>query len=284
MRVVRAEVLGLCFGVRDALKVLERVETPSEATIHGHLVHNEIVVEDLKDRGFPTESETERDGVPDTPVVVITAHGVSDRRREMFEAAGKTVVDTTCPLVTRAHQAAIKLRDAGYHVLVIGRKGHVEVQGLTEDLSSFDVIGSEADVRMFPHRKLGIICQTTTTERAAERIREAVIDRNPDAEIRFIDTICLPTKEHQRALARLFGRVDGVVVVGGRTSNNTRELARLCEENGVRSWHVQNADDLQPEWFRGVRSVGLTAGTSTLDETIDEVQAALERMGALVYA
>lgn len=284
MRVVRAEVLGLCFGVRDALKALEAIDRPAEATIHGHLVHNEIVVEGLKDRGFPTESETERDGVPETPVVVITAHGVSDKRREMFESAGKKVVDTTCPLVTRAHQAAIKLRDGGYHVLVIGRKGHVEVQGLIEDLTSYDVISSESDVRRFPHRKLGILCQTTTTERAAARIRELVIDRNPDAEIRFIDTICLPTKEHQRALARLFGRVDGVVVVGGHTSNNTKELARLCHENGVPSWHVQSADDLQPEWFHGLRSVGLTAGTSTLDQTIDEVQTALERMGAMVYA
>lgn len=284
MRVVRAEVLGLCFGVRDALKRLEQIDRPSEATIHGHLVHNEIVVEGLKDRGFPTESETERDGVPDTPVVVITAHGVSDKRRQQFEAAGKEVVDTTCPLVTRAHQAAIKLRDGGYHVLVIGRKGHVEVQGLTEDLTSFDVVSSETEVRRYPHARIGIICQTTTTEAAAGRIHEAILDRNPDAEIRFIDTICLPTKEHQRALARLFGRVDGVVVVGGQTSNNTKELVRLCEQNGVRAWHVQSADDLQPDWFLGIRSVGLTAGTSTLDETIDDVQSTLERIGAMVYA
>ena len=112
--------------------------------------------------------------------------------------AGKAIIDTTCPLVTRAHQAAQKLQADGYHVLVIGKRGHVEVQGITEDLHSFDIVASAEEVRAYPHGKLGVMCQTTTPVQHAEEIRAAIQAKNPRAEIRFIDTICHPTKDHQK--------------------------------------------------------------------------------------
>jgi 4-hydroxy-3-methylbut-2-enyl diphosphate reductase len=282
MRVIRAEVAGMCFGVRDALAVIDGIVDPGEVTIHGQLVHNEVVLEDLKARGFSMRGEAERAaGLEAEPAsrVLITAHGISDRERGRLEAAGKGLIDTTCPLVLRVHQAAKRLRAEGYHVLVIGWKGHVEVQGVIEDLEDAEVIETEADVRPFPHRRLGIVCQTTATEGRVESIRAAVSECNPDAEVRFVDTVCLPTKEHQRSLDRLLGQVEAMVVVGGSNSNNTRELVERCRRANRPVVHVRSAADLDPGWFAGYSAVGLTAGTSTLDRTIDEVHEALVRIG-----
>jgi len=280
MRVIRADVLGMCFGVRDALEVVAGVANPSCVTIFGQLVHNEIVQAQLASQGFSTQNPTAgATTLPETPVVLITAHGISNRERKRLESAGKHLLDTTCPLVARVHQAALALQAAGYHVLVIGRKGHVEVEGIVGDLDNFDVIEHADDVRWYSSARLGIVCQTTVTERRVAELRDLITARNPHAEIRFVDTVCLPTKEHQRALERLIETVDAVVVVGGRNSNNTIELVARCRQRGRPVLHVQSAADLDPAWFRGIARVGLTAGTSTLTATIDEVHRALVWIG-----
>jgi 4-hydroxy-3-methylbut-2-enyl diphosphate reductase len=275
MNVIMSEVLGMCFGVRDALKIIDQVAQPETVTIHGELVHNETVLTRLEARGFHMVGENQRQSLPLTETVLITAHGISEKERRRLEEAGKRFVDTTCPLVTRAHQAAQSLQADGYHVLVIGRRGHVEIQGVTEDLHSFDVLQHPDEVRSYPFPRLGIMCQTTTPARLVAQIRDVVARKNPAAEIRFVDTVCHPTKDHQKALDRLLEQVEVVVVVGGRNSNNTRELAARCREKGRLAHHIQSAADLDPEWFRGVGAVGLTAGTSTLDETVHEVYQAL---------
>jgi 4-hydroxy-3-methylbut-2-enyl diphosphate reductase len=279
MQVIKAEVLGMCFGVRDALQILAAVPQPERVTIHGELVHNEAVLTQLGRRGFQMIQETQRRPLPLTDTVLITAHGVSDRERQRLEAAGKQLLDTTCPLVRRAHDAAQKLQQQGRHVLVIGKRGHVEVQGIVEDLDSHDVIQSVEEVRRYPFARLGIMCQTTTPARLVQEIRAAVAANNPGADIRFVDTVCHPTKDHQKALETLLEQVEAVVVVGGRNSNNTRELVARCRERGLPAYHVQTAADLDPTWFTGLETVGLTAGTSTLDATIDEVHAALVALG-----
>ncbi len=278
MKIIKADVLGMCFGVRDALAIIENVARPEEVTIHGELVHNEKVLDDLSDRGFQMLGEKQRHALPLTETVLITAHGVSDKERARLAQAGKHLIDTTCPLVTRAHQAAQKLQQDGCHVLVIGKRGHVEVQGIIEDLHSFDVIGSVDEVRAYPHVKLGVMCQTTTPVRHAEEMRAAIKAKNPHAEIRFIDTICHPTKDHQKALERLMDEVEAMIVVGGHNSNNTRQLVLRCQAHGLPAYHVQGPEDLRPEWFDGIETVGLTAGTSTLDDTIDAVEHAMRQM------
>lgn len=284
MQVIRAEAMGLCFGVRDALAVLDRVEEPVVTTIHGELVHNAIVLDRLSRRGFAMSAEGHRDGVPEARDVVITAHGISDRERSRLEAAGKRLIDTTCPLVARVHTAARALALEGFHILVIGQPGHVEVRGVTEDLAECDVVPTPELVRDYQRPRLGIICQTTVAPQRAEAIRAAIIERNPNAEVRYVDTICRPTRERQEALERLVEMVQGMVVVGGRNSNNTRELVNLCRARDLPTWHVQTADELDPEWFEEVAVVGLTAGTSTLDETIDAVEQRLRRMDSPVAA
>ena len=280
MRIIRSDVMGMCFGVRDALAILDGIDAPETVTIHGELVHNEVVLHDLADRGFQQSSERGRDAVPATPDVLVTAHGISDAERARLESAGKRLVDTTCPLVRRVHVAARVLHDQGYHVVVIGKPGHVEVRGIVEDLARFDVVPDLEGARRIDAPRIGIVCQTTMPPARAIAVREAIEARNRHAEVRFVDTVCRPTKEHQRALDRLLDEVEAVVVVGGSNSNNTRELAATCRERGLPAIHVQGADDLDPAWFAGFDVVGLTAGTSTLDATIDEVHAAMEAIGA----
>jgi 4-hydroxy-3-methylbut-2-enyl diphosphate reductase len=278
MHVILADALGFCFGVRDALEVAEETPDPHQVTIHGELVHNERILSRLSTLGFHRADEGHRQEFPPTPLVMITAHGVSDRERRRLEQGGKQLIDTTCPLVHRVHRAAQTLAAEGRHVLMIGRPGHVEVLGILEDLPSGEVVENPAAVQTYQHERLGIVCQSTTPPRLAAEMNAAIRAANPGADIRFIDTICQPTRDRQDALVRLLPLVDAVVVVGGRNSNNTRELAALCRDRGVPAFHVQSAADLDEHWFRGCRVVGLTAGTSTLDETIEEVRQALVGM------
>lgn len=278
MKVIRAEVLGMCFGVRAALKTMETLERPAGVTIHGDLVHNEVILDRLRSRGFHMTAETNRMSLPLTNEVLITAHGISQRERRRLEDGGKTLIDTTCPLVLRAHDAAQQLQLEGRFVLVIGKRDHVEVRGIIEDLTHYEVIQSPEQVRRYPFSRIGVMCQTTMPAALVETIRDAIAHRNPEAEIRFIDTVCHPTKDHQHALDQLLTQVPAVVVVGGKHSNNTRAMVERCRTRGVPAYHVQSAADLQPDWFTGLDHIGLTAGTSTLDETIAEVHDALLHM------
>ena len=276
MNVIRAEEMGMCFGVRDALRATQSVSDPKLVTIHGELVHNPRVAKQLWDAGFRQSRENSRDAAVGTPMVLITAHGVSNAERHRLAAANKALIDTTCPLVRRAHDAAQALRAEGRHVLLVGKAGHVEVRGIVEDLDSYDVIETPEEVGCYQSRRLGIVCQTTMPPDVFADVCARVRRRNPLADIRVIDTVCRPTKLRQLSVLDLVRRVDAVVVVGGRNSNNTRWLVRVCCEHGTPALHVESAEDLDPAWFADVRTVGLTAGTSTLDETIDEVHRALE--------
>ena len=270
--------MGMCFGVRDALKMVDDVADPTKVTIHGELVHNPRVIYQLGVAGFSQSSEEKRDNIPDTPQLLITAHGISDRERVRLESSGKELIDTTFPLVRRAHDAAMQLAAEGRHVLLIGKPGHVEVQGIVEDLQSHDAVPSVEAVREYTSKMLGIVCQTTMPSSLLDEIRERISLLNGDADIRFIDTVCHPTKRRQQAILDLIQNVDAVVVVGGKNSNNTRRLAALCEQHGVPALHVECAGELNPNWFDGHEVIGLTAGTSTLDSTITAVETRLASM------
>jgi 4-hydroxy-3-methylbut-2-enyl diphosphate reductase len=278
MKILRAKVLGFCFGVRDALQLAAQIERPSDVTILGELVHNEQILHQLQLRGFRSVPEDNRNDAPNTPGVLITAHGVSDLRRHELLAAGKNLYDTTCPLVRNVHRAAQRLAAEGRHVILIGKPGHVEVLGIIEDLPHASVFARPDDVVFVGATKLGVISQSTTSPAVALAVRERIAELHPDADIRWIDTICQPTKDRQDAVRELLPHIDALVVVGGAHSNNTRALADLARRHGVPVFTVQSADDLRAEWFGADDAVGLTAGTSTPDDAIDAVAAALERI------
>jgi 4-hydroxy-3-methylbut-2-enyl diphosphate reductase len=268
----------MCFGVKDAISTVMAMEHPDSATVYGQLVHNGEVLERIKARGFSMLGERERISSVSTPNVVITAHGLSDKERRLLEASGKTLIDTTCPLVQRVHDIAKGLQEQGYWVIVVGRKDHVEVKGIVGDLERFAVVERPEDVLIYPADRIAVVCQTTTPPSLLDALFETISRKNAGKTIRLIDTICRPTRERQEAVEELSPRVQALVVVGGRNSNNTRELRALGEKAGLPCFQVEKASELQPEWFYGFDTVGLTAGTSTLDQTIDEVHNALVGM------
>jgi 4-hydroxy-3-methylbut-2-en-1-yl diphosphate reductase len=279
MLIKRADAMGMCFGVRDALSAIEAVEHPRDVTIHGELVHNSQVLNMLNERGFEQSAESTR-RIPNTPTVLITAHGVSDRERARLRGAGKALLDTTCPLVQKAHDAAKDLQSAGRRVIVLGKPDHVEVLGIVEDLRDPIVVRGEADVERWPETGLGVICQTTTASEHVRKMIRLIRCANPHADVLLVDTVCNPTKARGEALEALLPQIDALVVVGGRDSNNTRQLVLRGQRFSLPTLHVEHEDELRQEWFRGYRVVGLTAGTSTLPATIDAVFARLESLGS----
>ncbi len=274
--------MGMCFGVRDALQIAHAIQKPAQFTVFGQLVHNPVVTQSLQSRGFTALPEQSRSARIDSPGVLITAHGISDTQRRAFESQGKRIVDTTCPLVRRAHAAALTLASESRHVLVIGKPGHVEVLGLTGDLPSFDILESLDAVRAYPHSRLGIIAQTTTTDTDFDVLSARIRHLNPTADIRAIRTVCQPTRDRQDAVRDLVAQVDALIVVGGPASNNSRMLAQVGVDAGKPSLLIAGAQDLTPHTILNLLppnipcpTLGLTAGTSTLDATIDQVEAFL---------
>lgn len=270
MKIILAQHFGLCFGVRDAIAQAKQLARQGPLTILGELVHNPIVREQLRQQGVD-EASLDHIAIK-SQRVMITAHGASDLQRRKWSAAGYQVDDATCPLVRHAHEQLKHLVEAGYFPVVIGKAGHVEVRGLTEDFVESFVVDRLSEVAKLPlQSRYGIIAQTTQPIEHVRGLVEAIRRFRPDAEVLFVDTVCRPTKERQSALQSLIAQVDTIVVVGGRHSNNTRQLVQSCRLAGKTAFHVERPEELRADWFIGVRTVGLTAGTSTLPETVAAV-------------
>jgi 4-hydroxy-3-methylbut-2-enyl diphosphate reductase len=261
----------MCFGVRDAIALALEHADAGPLTILGDLVHNPSVLGALEEKGVAVAQDTTS---VTTPTVMITAHGTSERALAQTRALGLTVVEATCPLVRVAHRAVTSLARDGYHVVIIGQRDHVEVRGLTGDLDRFDVVLDEADVRALPERpRIGIAAQTTQPVERVRHLVNCIRLRFPRSDVRFLDTVCKPTKDRQAAAVEMARQADVVIVVGGASSNNTRELVKTCARYCEYVHHVQTAADLRAEWFVAAETVGLTAGTSTPDDIIDGVEA-----------
>ncbi|MBB5039264.1 4-hydroxy-3-methylbut-2-enyl diphosphate reductase [Prosthecobacter dejongeii] len=280
MTIHLAQHYGMCFGVRDALRSTHHAAAQEPVTTLGQLVHNPVVDAHLQTLGVQ-RGDLDHVGSATTRRVVITAHGASDGHRLRWQQAGHQITDTTCPLVTKAHQALASLVEEGYHPVIIGQRTHVEVRGLLGDHPEASVLLSPEDACCIPsHHRLGVISQTTQPLDQVLRVVEAVKKQHPASEVRFMDTVCRPTKQRQTALEDLARQCEFIVVIGGRNSNNTRQLTDKARALGVQAQQVETAADLQPEWFRQVTHVGVTAGTSTLDETVRAVMDRLQSLSA----
>ena len=276
MKIIRAEHLGMCFGVKDAIALALETARHKPLTILGDLVHNENVLAALKARGVVIEQQAEK---VNTQTVMVTAHGASERALAGTRALGLNVLEATCPLVRVAHQAIAKLAREGLHPVIVGKRDHVEVRGLTGDLADFDVVLSEADILALKERaRFGVAAQTTQPIEKVRTLVNSLRRRFPNSEVRFIDTVCRPTKQRQHSAVELAQQSDVVIVIGGAHSNNTRELVETCSRYCVRVHHVQTADDLRPEWLEGAAVVGITAGTSTPDDVIQRVEQTLREL------
>ncbi|MBX3166609.1 MAG: 4-hydroxy-3-methylbut-2-enyl diphosphate reductase [Candidatus Eremiobacteraeota bacterium] len=277
MLVIQAQAMGMCFGVEEAISTAHSLNNPQEVTILGEIVHNTRVQQYLLALGFASQAEGARQELPSSPGVLVTAHGISEAYRSRLQ--GKVIVDTTCPLVTRLHKVARRYHDQGFRLVLVGKPGHVEVLGITEDFPDTVVLPSLESAPAGLGEKLAVLAQTTTPPDLFEAVYERVLELHPGAIVEKRDTVCRPTRQRQQAIGALLKRVQALVVVGGAHSNNTLRLCEQAEKLGLPSLRVEAPAELNSEWFRGLSLVGLSAGTSTPAEAISAVYRRLLEIG-----
>jgi (E)-4-hydroxy-3-methyl-but-2-enyl pyrophosphate reductase len=280
MLIKRAAKYGFCSGVRIAdLKVKRFAAGGGRGAILGQVVHNERVVEEMEKLGVRTVDEI---AAVSEPTIVFSAHGVPPSFHESAKGSGLQVLDTTCKFVYDIHREAGKALAAGYHLIFIGDPKHREVIGYTNDLdpSSYHIISTLKDVDAVDwsrYPKLKVFYQTTLNAEEFDDVVRAVEARA--RQLDRADTICYATKENQDAARELAldPDVDLIIIIGGKKSANTKHLWEICRESKP-SYLVQGADDIERGWFDGASVVGVTAGSSTPDYVIDEVE---ERIASL---
>jgi 4-hydroxy-3-methylbut-2-en-1-yl diphosphate reductase len=277
-KITLAKHYGMCFGVRDAISAAETAARNAPVTLLGELVHNPAVMANFTQLGAK-QARLDQPGTAATPSVIITAHGAADRDHAAWKARGYQVTDTTCPLVRKAHHALQELTEAGYHPVVIGQASHAEVLGLVGDFPQASVVLTVAQIAELPEKPhYGVISQTTQPVERVLELVAALRQQFPASGIHYRDTVCRPTKQRQTAMEQLCMENQVIIIVGGANSNNSRQLLEKALAAGRTAYLVQSAADLCGAWFTGVQSIGVTAGTSTLEET---VQAVLHRLREL---
>jgi len=284
MEIVRAHSMGFCFGVRDAIEIVRDLGA-SGTTVYtlGAIVHNPQIAEELEKINVHVVDDI--DEVPVGSIIAITAHGSPPDLQSKAEARGLKVIDTTCPLVTRIQKTAYDLVQQRYSVLVYGDASHKEVKGIVGwSGGRARVIRSMQDLEGWePTRRVALISQSTSNvEKFIALSRDLVGEMVArGVEIRVINTICKPTKDRQHAVRELAQDVEVVIAIGGEASANTRKLVQAAKEEGTRAYQVERPSDLQRDWFEGVDRIGITAGASTPDSVIDDVEARIRSFGAL---
>jgi len=281
VKVEKAHALGSCFGVRRAIKIIEKAaKEHQEIATLGPIVHNRLVVAKLTDIGVKVINEL--DQVQDR-VIAITSHGAPPQLLSQIQARKLRVINTTCPIVRSAQKAAKKLAQAGLCVIIFGEATHPEVKGLlgwagNNAVATLD--GGEVANLKLP-RRLGIVSQTTQSHaKFVEFTNELISAVFPNIqELRIINTLCQETQKRQEAALELAGKSDLMIVVGGHNSANTQRLAEVCSPI-VETHLIETAAEIQMGWLSGKRHIGVTAGASTPDEAIEEVVRKLESLAS----
>ena len=282
--VLLAEPRGFCAGVDRAIEIVERALKRFGAPIYvrHEIVHNTYVVNDLKAKGAIFIEDLAE--VPPGATLVFSAHGVSRAVRDEARARGFEIFDATCPLVTKVHVEVAKLAKEGYEFIMIGHKGHPEVEGTMGQLSrGIYLVEEVADVAGVKpaHNKLAVVTQTTLSVDDAAAILAEVKRRFPGVREPKQQDICYATQNRQDAVKLLSPQVDVVIVVGSPTSSNSNRLRELAQRLGTPAYMVDAAEDLRPEWFDGHARVGLTAGASAPDILVQKVIERLKSLGAV---
>ncbi|MDR1357831.1 MAG: 4-hydroxy-3-methylbut-2-enyl diphosphate reductase [Coriobacteriales bacterium] len=277
MEVRLAHYAGACYGVERALSLTaEAAAAFDEVYTLGPLIHNPQVVSELASKGI---CELESVDAAQKGVLVIRSHGVKPQVIQAACEKGLTVVDATCPYVKKAQKAATELRKHGYTVIIVGEKGHPEVEAIDAYAGSESlVIQDPADLpEPLPEGPLGIVVQTTQSAAALDAVVQALQHRGVAPLVK--NTICFATTQRQESAELLAHEVDVMVVVGGRNSGNTTRLAQICEAVCANTHHIERPEELDPAWFEGAERVGVTAGASTPQEQITAVLTALQEIG-----
>jgi 4-hydroxy-3-methylbut-2-enyl diphosphate reductase len=283
--IVLAEPRGFCAGVDRAIEIVEKAlaKFGSPIYVRHEIVHNTYVVNDLKSRGAIFIEEL--DDVPPGATLVFSAHGVSQAVQQEARARGFQIFDATCPLVTKVHVEVAKLAKEGYEFIMIGHKGHPEVEGTMGQLDSgihlVEDVADVAKVQPSQTTKLAVVTQTTLSVDDAAEISAAVKARFPLIRPPKQQDICYATQNRQDAIKVLSPQVDIVIVVGSPTSSNSNRLRELAEKLGTEAYMVDSAEELQAAWFAGKTRVGLTAGASAPELLVQQVIDRIRALGAV---
>ncbi len=277
MEIRKASVQGFCFGVAITVKKAEEaIASRGDVTTLGHVVHNPQMVESLAARGLKNAHGVDE---VSSGALFVRAHGLP---LEVFEKAKEKkleIIDATCPMVTKIHVQAEKLKADGYKIVVIGDPNHPEVKGTLSHVPGAWCIQSPADVATLPRSsRVGVVVQSTWSGEGFTEIVQALSSKY--YEVRAVNTICTDTHNRQNEALRLAKDVDVMVVVGGKTSANTKHLADLSESHGARAYHIEGPDELRAEWFDGVGVAGLMSGASTPGWLVDDVEARMVELSA----
>ena len=286
MKVELAKMAGFCFGVNRAVDtVYEEAKQFSPVYTYGPIIHNETVIDDLEKKGVQVIHSLEEAKDLTERTIVIRSQGVTRREQEELIADGLRVVDATCPFVKKIHTLVQEYSENGYYVVIIGSGDHPEVQGIVgwSDETRTSVICDADQARnleLKPWKKVCIVAQTTFNYNKFQELIEIIQKKGYDSEStvdkdkKFVvhNTICNATKERQEAARELSGRVDAMLVIGGTSSSNTRKLYEICSEKCRNTYFIQTKEDLENSDFSRFDYVGITAGASTPNNIIEEVQ------------
>lgn len=279
VRILKAKALGFCFGVRAAIDVVEEsAQKYGPIASLGSVVHNPVVVERLAQQGINVVKAMEE---AKTPTVAITAHGAGPQVYQEAEARGLQMIDATCPIVRKSQKAAARLVEDGFQVIIYGDGNHPEVRGVMSWTEGKGIaIADPAAEVPIPRRKVALLSQTTKSEESFAHFVSEFVAHNIGRinELRVINTTCPETDDRYHAARELAEEADLLIVVGGRNSANTKKLADTCAATGVETHHIETAAELDPAWLAGKETIGVTAGASTPDESIDEVVARLRSL------
>ncbi len=269
MKTLIAKDAGYCFGVRDAVNLAyETTEEHGDVYMLGHIVHNENIVKGLDDAGAKVVRKLE--DVPDGKLILFRAHGTATNVWANAQQDGMNIIDATCPLVKEIHDEVIKLEKEGRRIIIIGDHGHDEVVGIASQVDDPVVVAIPEEAESLSKmKKAGVVSQSTQTIENVQDIVDILMTKVFD--LRFINTICFPTKRNQQQLKDLSEKCDVMIVIGSFTSANSKRLTQLALERNKRSYQVTCKDDLEKKWFKDSDVVGITAGASTPDNIIEDV-------------
>ena len=292
--IVLANPRGFCAGVDRAIIIVEQALEKFGAPIYvrHEVVHNKFVVDELRAKGAIFIEEL--DEIPAGSTVIFSAHGVSKAVRAEADARGLTAYDATCPLVTKVHIEVEKMRKAGLEIIMIGHKGHPEVEGTMgqvesgkrgeqEDATGMYLVETPQDVAVLQVQnpdKLAYVTQTTLSLDDAARVVEALQQRFPGIKAPRSDSICYATQNRQDAVKIMAKDCDLVIIVGSPNSSNSNRLREVAQNQGVEAYMVDNASFLKPEWLTGKHKIGVSAGASAPEVLVQEVIAKLQQLGA----
>ena len=278
MNVELAKTAGFCFGVKRAVDtVYQQIEQYRGEKIftYGPIIHNEEVIKDLRSHGVEVLNDEEELKTADADVVVIRSHGVAKYIYDILEERGITCVDATCPFVKKIHKIVAEKSAEGSYIVIVGNGEHPEVQGIRGWAGEqVTVVQTPEDAERFElpdkDQKVCIVAQTTFNYNKFKELVEIISKKRYD--IVVLNTICNATKERQNEARQIAARVDAMVVIGDKRSSNTQKLFEICKEECLNTYYIQTLDDLDINQLRSVESVGITAGASTANKIIEEVQ------------